>query len=422
MNHFRSAPTYVLTALLALFIGSHAALVAGESTNAIDPKAVEAVQKMSDFFIGLNGLTVKATMTESMEAKERKGERSSTFTVAMQRPNQFSLVVDDKQANLNLVSDGKKTYLLIPPMHQYTVTNSPPGMDGIFDEEFASVGGGVVYAFMNLLTTGKPREMFLQEVRSGRYVGLVENGGTKLHHLSFVQDEFDWEIWIQDGEQPWPQKLALDFSKSIPGNQGVAPESRTSKMTAQLVYADWVANPKLPDTAFRFTPPEDAKPVASFRQEEKPHSSLGKAAPTFKLDTIAGGKMDLQTHKGKEVVVLDFWATWCGPCRMALPNLDEVAAEYKNKGVAFYAVNIAEDTDTVSAFLKKTGLKVPVLLDKEGKVAMQYGVEPIPHTVLIGKDGVIEVVHLGFAPDHKKRMRQELDALLAGKHLAAEKN
>src|ERR1051326_5320072 len=150
MNRSLSLPPPILAVLLSLLVNSNGTLAADtNSPPPIDPKAVERVQKMSDFFVGLKSMTVKATMTESMEANGRKAESSSAFTVAMQRPNQFSLVIDDKQANMNLVCDGQKIYLLVPPMRQYIVTNAPTAMDGVFDEEYDGMQGGVVYAFMN---------------------------------------------------------------------------------------------------------------------------------------------------------------------------------------------------------------------------------------------------------------------------------
>ncbi len=161
-------------------------------------------------------------------------------------------------------------------------------------------------------------------------------------------------------------------------------------------------------------PPPDA-------EEEEPHELVGKPAPAFTLDTLDGGKVDLAAHKGKDVVVLDFWATWCGPCVQALPILTDVTREYRDKGVVFYAVNQREEAEVIGEFLKKKKLDVSVALDSQGKIGNLYGVEGIPQTVIIDKNGTVQIVHVGFGPDLRQRLPRELDAVLAGKNFAKPK-
>jgi thiol-disulfide isomerase/thioredoxin len=118
--------------------------------------------------------------------------------------------------------------------------------------------------------------------------------------------------------------------------------------------------------------------------------------------------------------MLDFWATWCGPCVAALPEISAAADEMKDKDVVFYTVNLREDPEAVKEFLKEQELDVPVLLDAEGEIGDLYKAEAIPQTVLIGKDGRVQVVHVGFGGDAKKKLIEELTALLEGKELAQE--
>ncbi len=141
----------------------------------------------------------------------------------------------------------------------------------------------------------------------------------------------------------------------------------------------------------------------------------GKPAPTFSLDLLGGGTFNLADHKGKDIVVLDFWATWCPPCRMLLPVMVDVTNKYKDKGVVFVAVNLSEKPETVQAYREKLGKTFNVALDKDQAVAEKYHVESIPQSVIVGKDGTIESVHLGFGPDSDKTIAKELDALLAAK-------
>ena len=128
---------------------------------------------------------------------------------------------------------------------------------------------------------------------------------------------------------------------------------------------------------------------------------------------------ELSQHLDKGVIILDFWATWCGPCVRALPIIAEVAATYKDQGVEFFAVNLGDEPAAVQAFLEEHKLSVPVVLDRDNRIGALYKAEAIPQTVIIGKDGVVQVVHVGFSANLQAELSHELDALVAGKKLAA---
>jgi len=242
---------------------------------------------------------------------------------------------------------------------------------------------------------------------------------------------FDWDVWVEAGERPLLHKVMPDFAKlyakmeeSMPG----AKEMKEMKMEMKVLFQKWAVNTELPEDTFKFRPPADAKQfkdfmeaVASIRGKKDTRSLLGKPAPQFKTPLLDGGEIDLAAHKGKNIVILDFWATWCGPCRLSMPILSEVAKSYKDKGVLLFAVNLEEDPDTIKKYLEKQSLTVTVALDEDGSVVELYSVEAIPTTVIVGKDGTIQSVHIGISEDMKEKLQKELDTLLAGKKLVEEK-
>lgn len=167
--------------------------------------------------------------------------------------------------------------------------------------------------------------------------------------------------------------------------------------------------------SIEYTPPDDAKKA----EPRGPHPLLAKPAPSFKLELLDGGEFDLSQQKDKNIVILDFWATWCGPCVRVMPVMEEVANEYKDKGVILIAVNLRESPQKIRSFLQEQGLHPIVALDKDGAVGTVYKAEFIPQTVIIDKDGIVQAVHVGALPNLKETLKKELNDLLAGKKLTS---
>jgi peroxiredoxin len=139
---------------------------------------------------------------------------------------------------------------------------------------------------------------------------------------------------------------------------------------------------------------------------------LGKPAPPFKLTLLDGGEIDLTKEKGK-VVVLDFWATWCGPCIKSLPAVISAAAEFPADRVQLIGVNQSEPPQQVQRFLEARNWKLTVALDATQSVARQYGVDGIPHTVVVGPDGKVAWVKTGYTPEGGKELADAIKQLLA---------
>ncbi len=143
--------------------------------------------------------------------------------------------------------------------------------------------------------------------------------------------------------------------------------------------------------------------------------SVGDTAPNFKLKNIATGKMEsLKKYRGK-VVYLDFWASWCGPCRQSLPLLNELRTELKRKGFEVIAVNLDEDTEDAKTFLEQFPVVYPVLLDPAGDVPQKYELPGMPTSFLIDKRGRIQKIHVGFKPKDMKGIRKEVISFLRKK-------
>jgi thiol-disulfide isomerase/thioredoxin len=120
----------------------------------------------------------------------------------------------------------------------------------------------------------------------------------------------------------------------------------------------------------------------------------GAPAPRITLPVLGGGTADLQADRGK-VVLVNFWATWCEPCKAEMPALQRLRDELRAQPFALYSIDLQEDGESIQAFQRQFGLDLYVLLDDEGTVTRTYGVRGLPATFLIDRAGVIKMQRLG---------------------------
>lgn len=121
---------------------------------------------------------------------------------------------------------------------------------------------------------------------------------------------------------------------------------------------------------------------------------VGDDAPNFSLVDLNGNTHKLSDYKGQGVL-LNFWGTWCKPCKKEMPAINEQYEQFKGEGVQVLGINIAESNFEVSSFTDKLGVKFPILLDKTKSVMRAYNVDPLPTTVLVNKEGKIVKIITG---------------------------
>lgn len=144
------------------------------------------------------------------------------------------------------------------------------------------------------------------------------------------------------------------------------------------------------------TPPTTSQSINGTAAE--PGINIGNLAVDFELQTLDGKTVKLSDYRGKPVL-LNFWATWCGPCRFEMPFLQQINDSYSAKGLVMLAVDIGESSATVQKFMTDLNLSLTVPLDTTAKVAKSYGILNIPSTFLIDKDGIIRGKVVGAFPN-----------------------
>ena len=134
-------------------------------------------------------------------------------------------------------------------------------------------------------------------------------------------------------------------------------------------------------------------------------------APDFTLATRSGAKIELAKLRG-QVVMINFWASWCGPCREEMPLLDQMYRKYRPAGFTLVGVNVEPDPKDAEGYLKTTPVSFPILLDRENKVSQLYNVSAMPSTVLVDRKGMVRYVHHGYKAGDENEYLDRIRALI----------
>ena len=137
----------------------------------------------------------------------------------------------------------------------------------------------------------------------------------------------------------------------------------------------------------------------------------GQTAPDFALKSSTGENLRLSEFRG-DVVMVNFWATWCGPCRQEMPLLDELYSRYGRVGFSLLGVNIDDNSSKAMNMVSELGVTFPVLFDARKEVSELYQVNAMPVTVLIDREGTVRYVHHGYKPGYEEKYLDQIRSLL----------
>ncbi len=138
---------------------------------------------------------------------------------------------------------------------------------------------------------------------------------------------------------------------------------------------------------------------------------VASSAPDFTLRSLNGANTRLQELRGR-VVMVNFWATWCGPCKQEMPQLNRLHEKYSRSGFVLLGVNVDEDPHNAAAVAAKLGITFPVLLDTDKKVSDRYDLQAMPSTYLIDRDGKVRYLHRGYVSGFEDTYEQQIRELL----------
>lgn len=394
----------------------------------IAPKAQQLLEKVEAVLRGAEAyrcefdLAMVMKMPGMDEGDAADNGMSGTYHIRVKQPRRWVIELQGGDMGGSSYCDGRQVTYYLPMTGAYEVHDLPAdweeqAADGADMSDMMLVGPAGLSGPLTgrgLVTT------LLASAESAALGEGVTVDGAELQSIEIERPGLKIVAYVELGKAPVLRKLLFvpDLGDQVPA------AAQGMEMRFEATFSNWDFEPNFAADDFKFVPPEGAAQVESlmdsFDGGESLHPLVGEPAPEFELSTPDGKAFRLADVLGQKVVMLDFWATWCGPCVQALPEVTAAAEGFAGQDVVFYAINIGEDRETIEQFLAQQELKTPVLSDPDGDVAELYSVSGIPQTVLIGQDGRVHVVHLGAGARIKDTLTDQLTRLLAGEDLAAE--
>jgi peroxiredoxin/outer membrane lipoprotein-sorting protein len=342
--------------------------------------AGQVLARVSDAYRALKSYQIEATDTYAAQFAEVQ----TKLLLAVDEAGKLRLERDDGQNKVIVVSNGDTTWTYSPSVHQYSVLRSAAsivqGDDDNSDDPAAKTEG-------LLLTRYRALERYADKAKLDGNQN-VKLGGQKIacYVVEVQVDKVHVKLWVDQERFLVLRQDQTDLS-GIFGKLEIKRFSTAGPLESDL---------------FEFTPPANAREVDVLSQRGS--SLVGKPARDFKLKDLDGNEVTLSELRGK-VVLIDFWATWCPPCREELPSIAKLNTAYGDKDVVVLGIN-DEDRGTVKHYLEKQGLSLTVLMDSGEKVHGQYGCHALPTVVIINREGTVTAQYIGG------RSEQELRAAL----------
>lgn len=351
----------------------------------------------------------------SANGLQQKIEVESVFSI--KRPGKAACLVNSGTAGLTFVSNGKKLWMYLPATGKYSVKSAPGSIEELTRDALLGSQGNGPANFLKLFSAD-PLAALMSDAKEAVFVGEKTSNGKKVYDILLKQRLGDVNLWI-DTKTYMVLRISADMTKAIEEERKKIPGVPEMEVTYTETHDNVRLNKSIDDASFEFVPPADAAEVEDLvkdglgRQKEEESPLKGEIAMDFTLDGLKDGEsFTLSQYRGK-VVMLDFFATWCPPCRKELPLLQKLNEKYKDKDFIFIAVDSMEEKRVVENFAASQKLDFNIALDTDGSVGNKFRVDSYPTLVIIDKFGNISGVHVGYDPEIESRVGKEIDELLA---------
>ena len=398
---------------------------AGKAQARVSAEAQGLIDKVAGAYQKLTSLELGGNVTLVTDDGTNKRTHEAALSSSYQSPNRFKHQIKDQPV---LGSTGEKVYAFSGSENLFLQQEAAKEkvMVGDLPREHAALLRAQNPS-LALAISKDPAAELREDVEEIRLAEAEEIDGKKYPALQFAVTGGERMTMLVDPQTHLVRRVVTDL-RPVLEKQG------RGGMNAALYTVDYTTvKPDAPVAAeqFAWAAPAGARDLAKMASRRGPAGAgggggaegeqsplVGNVAPDFTLDGMDGKPVTMSDLQGS-VVVLDFWATWCGPCVMAMPHLDKVYKDLKDDGLRVFAVNLREGPEKVKNFMETKGLSLPALYDTEGEVAKQYGVQGIPTQVIVGKDGTVKKVVVGYDPNGDAALRELLKEEMRAKNQPA---
>lgn len=341
----------------------------------------------------------------------REQTMTKTAHVAFGRPDKLSVRVTLAGAEDVYARDGSKEYSYVGRWNKYLRTSDAEAtaVSELAAEQKPASMTISGTQFMGSLFAENAMETLMEGVSGVTLVGDAEVNGRPAHQVQ-VEDEAGTRDYYVDKETNELLRMVVRPDKST----AKAVTENAGLRELKVVYTMTVTpgEGELRENTFAPEAPKEAVAAANAQELQDP---VGGKMADFELPALQEDKtVKLSDFRGK-VVFVDFFATWCGPCRMEIPHLQDLYEEYGEKGFTVLAVNVGESREVAAPFVKNMGMTMPVALDTDSALMSSAGFNSFPTLAVLDTEGRLVKIHKGYRPGLEKQLAALIEELLEAK-------